>query len=128
MLYKTHLMLLLTTGVAFTSALPIELERFVDNVQHKFSWPSFSFNHDKQQLSVNEQNKYDRYSIVSLIPQIDYENWLVNESEYSFDAIIRNIGGYGPGLDDALPGTVIASPSKTHPNYYYQVCISNQCH
>lgn len=48
-----------------------------------------------------------------------------NESEYAFESIIKNIGHYGPGLDDVMPGAVIASPSKTSPNYYYQVCYSD---
>ncbi|ANB11228.1 glucan 1,4-alpha-glucosidase [Sugiyamaella lignohabitans] len=55
----------------------------------------------------------------SLINEIEYEDWLKTETDLAFDRVISNIGGYGQGLDDVLPGAVIASPSKSKPNYYY---------
>lgn len=59
-------------------------------------------------------------STVTIIPPEQYERWIEHQTHISFEGIIKNIGGYGPGLEDVMRGAVIASPSKSHPDYYYQ--------
>lgn len=117
MLYKPSISLLLATSVALSSALPIDINHYVESLGQKVLAASSVF----KSHSKKPEDDVAKFSIASLIPQADYENWIGNESGYAFEAIIRNIGGYGQGIDDALPGTVIASPSRHNPNYYYQV-------
>lgn len=49
-----------------------------------------------------------------------FESWLEEQKRFSFDSILENIGGVGFKYNDVAEGAVIASPSKDHPNYYYQ--------
>lgn len=125
MLYLKQASLLLYSGIAVTTAIPLNLGQLLGNLEQTvLRWQSTdpkTIQDEQIIINTNGTNLYDRYSIVSLIPREEYEHWLRTESEYAFEAIIRNTGGYGPGLDDVLPGAVIASPSKSHPNYYYQV-------
>jgi len=56
-------------------------------------------------------------------PQSSLESWLEGEEKIALDKLLRNVAPGGVNAPDAAPGTVIASPSKSHPNYYYQ-CMS----
>ncbi|RDI78439.1 hypothetical protein Vi05172_g11594 [Venturia inaequalis] len=47
-------------------------------------------------------------------------SWLEHEEKIALDKLLQNVAPGGVNAPDAAPGTVIASPSKTHPNYYYQ--------
>lgn len=53
-------------------------------------------------------------------PQSSLVSWLEQEEKIALDKLLRNIAPGGVNAPDAAPGTVIASPSKIHPNYYYQ--------
>jgi len=53
-------------------------------------------------------------------PQSSLEAWIREEENIALDRLLRNIAPGGSNTEDAVPGTVIASPSKTHPDYYYQ--------
>jgi glucoamylase len=59
-------------------------------------------------------------STVTIIPPEQYERWIEHQTHIAFERIINNIGGYGQDLKDVMRGAVIASPSKSHPDYYYQ--------
>lgn len=50
-----------------------------------------------------------------------FELWVAQQSNYSFQYILENIGGVLSILDksEVAPGVVIASPLKEHPNYFY---------
>lgn len=50
----------------------------------------------------------------------DFDSWLDVQTEISFRGILANIGGIGIHSDEVAPGAVIASPSRSHPNYFYQ--------
>lgn len=56
------------------------------------------------------------------IEREDFDVWLNQQKDIAFNHILDNIGGISPILDtkDVPDGVVIASPSKVHPNYYYQ--------
>ena len=56
------------------------------------------------------------------IERENFDIWLVQQKDIAFNNILKNIGGISPVLDTAVvpPGVVLASPSKVHPNYYYQ--------
>jgi hypothetical protein len=47
------------------------------------------------------------------------ETWLDSEEITALDKLLANIAP-GANTAGAVPGTVVASPSKEHPNYYYQ--------
>lgn len=48
------------------------------------------------------------------------EAWVGNEEDIALHRLLANVAPGGYNVDDAVPGTVIASPSKEHPNYYFQ--------
>lgn len=53
-------------------------------------------------------------------PQSSLASWLEQEEKIALDKLLQNVAPGGDNAPDAAPGTVIASPSKNHPNYYYQ--------
>lgn len=62
------------------------------------------------------------YFYPSSTQQDDFEAWLVQEKIISFEGIFNNIGGLSKILDPTIveKGVVIASPSTSYPNYFYQ--------
>jgi glucoamylase len=48
------------------------------------------------------------------------EDWIQEQRKISFGYLLDNIAPNGANAKDAAPGSVIASPSKHAPNYYYQ--------
>jgi glucoamylase len=56
-------------------------------------------------------------------PQSSFNTWLEQEEKIALDKLLRNVAPGGANAPDAAPGTVIASPSKEHPNYYYQCML-----
>ncbi|KAF2816443.1 glucan-alpha-1,4-glucosidase-like protein [Mytilinidion resinicola] len=53
-------------------------------------------------------------------PQYSLDEWLQREEDIALDNLLANVAPFGRNVQDAAPGSVIASPSKEHPNYYYQ--------
>ncbi|OCK84062.1 glycoside hydrolase family 15 protein [Lepidopterella palustris CBS 459.81] len=53
-------------------------------------------------------------------PECSLDKWLEKEQEIAIDNLLANIAPGGRNVLDAAPGSVIASPSRKHPNYYYQ--------
>jgi len=47
------------------------------------------------------------------------DKWLQQQEQIAADSLLANVAG-GRNAPDAAPGSVIASPSKEHPNYYFQ--------
>lgn len=52
------------------------------------------------------------------------EVWLENEERIALERLLANIAPHGKNAQTAVAGSVIASPSKVHPDYFYQ-CISS---
>ncbi|KAL7275655.1 Glucoamylase, intracellular sporulation-specific [Rhizina undulata] len=50
----------------------------------------------------------------------DLEQWILQQRSVSFERLLSNIGPSGTEARGTAPGTVIASPSKQSPNYFYQ--------
>lgn len=48
------------------------------------------------------------------------EAWLNTEYDVALNRLLDNVAPGGGNALGATPGTVIASPSRSHPNYYYQ--------
>ncbi|OCL02378.1 glycoside hydrolase family 15 protein, partial [Glonium stellatum] len=57
---------------------------------------------------------------LQLNPQSSLDDWLEREREIALDNLLANVAPGGRNVLDAAPGSVIASPSRQHPNYYYQ--------
>jgi glucoamylase len=53
-------------------------------------------------------------------PQSSLDAWIDEEASIALDNLLKNIAPGGAHAPDAAPGSVIASPSKERPNYYYQ--------
>ncbi|GAM83340.1 hypothetical protein ANO11243_013270 [Dothideomycetidae sp. 11243] len=49
----------------------------------------------------------------------DLSSWLATENTVALQGILNNIGSNGSLVQGAGPGVVVASPSKTNPNYFY---------
>lgn len=51
----------------------------------------------------------------------EFESWVAQQSNRSFEYILDNIGGISSKLKESevLPGVVIASPLKSNPDYFY---------
>lgn len=113
--------LLLTSGLVFTTAVPIGINGWYDCIQNVFKSIS-------DQLPSHKPKPFLSTSIVSLIPKQEYESWISSERDIAFESIIKNIGGWGQ--DEVMTGAVIASPSKSHPDYFYQVSTYSSyfCH
>lgn len=62
--------------------------------------------------------------LLSTTPRDDFELWLEKEEEVALDRLFANVAPGGRNVPDAVPGTVIASPSREHPNYYFQCMLS----
>ena len=60
---------------------------------------------------------------LQLNPQSSLDDWLEKEEEIAIDNLLANVAPGGRNVRGAAPGSVIASPSRKHPNYYYQ-CTS----
>lgn len=71
-------------------------------------------------LGLDSSRNSQSTSPALTVPYEELERWLVDEAEIAFESIIHNIGGHGDGLDDVLKGIVVASRSKSWPDYYYQ--------
>jgi glucoamylase len=52
--------------------------------------------------------------------QASFEQWLKEEEGRALQKLLSNIAPRGSNVQDAAAGSVIASPSKENPNYYYQ--------
>ena len=48
------------------------------------------------------------------------DSWINTENDIAVDRLLANIAPGGQNAGGATPGTVLASPSRAHPNYYYQ--------
>ncbi|KAH7130446.1 glucoamylase I precursor [Dendryphion nanum] len=48
------------------------------------------------------------------------EAWLAWEEKVALHNLLDNIAPNGQGLEGAIKGSVLASPSREHPNYFYQ--------
>lgn len=55
--------------------------------------------------------------------QLSFTSWLQSQEIIALDNLLKNVAPGGSNAPDAAPGSVIASPSKQHPNYYYQCTI-----
>lgn len=46
--------------------------------------------------------------------------WIAKEERIALDKLLANIAPVGHNVRDAKAGSVIASPSREEPNYFYQ--------
>ena len=51
------------------------------------------------------------------------DTWVNTENDIAINRLLANIAPGGQNAGGATPGTVLASPSRAHPNYYYQCKI-----
>ncbi|KAF2755745.1 Glucoamylase [Pseudovirgaria hyperparasitica] len=51
--------------------------------------------------------------------QTSLETYLTNEEPIAYKGVLDNIGSAGAKVDGAQPGIVVASPSKTDPDYFF---------
>lgn len=58
---------------------------------------------------------------ISQVPlQDDLESWISWEESVAVRNLLANIAPNGDDLEGAVKGSVLASPSRDHPNYFYQ--------
>jgi glucoamylase len=56
----------------------------------------------------------------SLGVQLSLEAWINQQENISLEKLLDNISPGGRHAKDTIPGTVLASPSREHPDYFYQ--------
>lgn len=71
-----------------------------------------------EQIRLHPQNAFTRPN-VTLIDTHSFELWINQQTHHAFEAVLDNVGhkNSNNGLEI---GVVIASPSKSKPDYYYQ--------
>lgn len=80
------------------------------------AWPSSS---DPRQISLGTALEHPDHS--SPIPTNEQlESWIAQQRKTSWKYLLDNIAPRGLNAARAAAGTVIASPSKSYPNYFYQ--------
>lgn len=72
------------------------------------------------QRPLREQVAWLAKEKADLGPQSSLDAWIQEEEKVALKRLLANIAPGGANARDAAPGSVIASPSKQHPNYYYQ--------
>lgn len=77
------------------------------------SWTSHLISY----LTHSWQSSYDTKGTA---PNDDFEEWLEKQHNRAVYRIVENIGGALGTTDDIADGAVIASPSRFHPDYFYQ--------
>jgi glucoamylase len=81
-------------------------------------------------LLSREQTAWLAKEKADLGPQSSFEAWIEEEETIALDKLLSNIAPGGANAKEAAPGSVIASPSKEHPNYFYQCkheCWQQSC-
>ena len=58
-------------------------------------------------------------------PKSSLDGWLARQEQVSLEKLLDNVAPGGKNTKDAALGTVIASPSTSSPDYYFQ-CMSLQ--
>ncbi|TKA77265.1 hypothetical protein B0A49_03503 [Cryomyces minteri] len=71
-------------------------------------------------LDIAQQPLLDGLSTEELSPAPRLDTWLKKEEAVAVDRLLANIAPGGRNAQDATPGTVVASPSREHPDYYFQ--------
>lgn len=66
-------------------------------------------------LGKIRSNEFHNYTLDSPL-----DAWLDTEYDIAIDRLLANIAPGGRNTRDTIPGTTIASPSRSHPDYYYQ--------
>ncbi|KAK5132146.1 hypothetical protein LTR04_004880, partial [Oleoguttula sp. CCFEE 6159] len=71
-------------------------------------------------LDFVQQPLTDALSTGKLSSAPSLDTWLKKEEAVAVDRLLANVAPGGRNAQDATPGTVIASPSREHPDYYFQ--------
>jgi glucoamylase len=53
-------------------------------------------------------------------PQLSLDAWIDWEENIALQKLLDNVAPGGANTRSAAPGTVIASPSRSYPDYYFQ--------
>ena len=53
-------------------------------------------------------------------PQDSLDAWIEQQERISLEKFLDNVAPGGKNAAGAAPGTVLASPSREHPDYYFQ--------
>ncbi|KAK7202511.1 glucoamylase I precursor [Myxozyma melibiosi] len=76
----------------------------------------------RQQVTFALSPKSFRQSVAAVASsQKDLSSWVAYQSDVSFEGILANIGPDGANVVNSgvRPGVVVASPSKSYPDYFY---------
>jgi hypothetical protein len=74
----------------------------------------------KQAQILSDSFDFSRQRTLDALVPDDLEQWIQEQRKLSFGYLLDNIASNGTNAKGAAPGTVIASPSREAPNYYYQ--------
>lgn len=86
---------------------------------------AFAFAHPRQPVDYHGRSFQLTLGHESDQTDKSLEEWISRESETAINHMLANIAPGGRNVEDAVSGTVVASPSREHPNYYFQ-CSSKE--
>jgi glucoamylase len=71
-------------------------------------------------FSISSQRPLSVPSVREQTQHLSLDDWLAVEEKIALERLLDNVAPSGRNAKDAAPGTVIASPSKSYPDYYFQ--------
>jgi glucoamylase len=71
-------------------------------------------------FSISNQRPLSVPSIREQTEHLSLDDWIAVEEKIALERLLDNVAPSGRNAKDAIPGTVIASPSQSYPNYYFQ--------
>jgi glucoamylase len=87
------------------------LVAYVTLCTRAFSFPAFANLLPFEQVKLQDEP----------LPQETLDEWISREEEIALERLLANIAPGGSNVGpETVNGTVIASPSRSHPDYYYQ--------
>jgi glucoamylase len=104
-------MALLVIKIIFVASLVILLAQIGHRVLYPEQWGEGGSSSGKKHLAVIDHGpKFDK----------GFEAWIAAEEGVALEGLLANIAPGGRFTNGTREGTVLASPSKIHPDYFYQ--------
>lgn len=91
----------------------------ISSIQGLYIDPNFQHGSSESNGRFYQQATFENKA--ENIRLLDFDSWIIQQKDISFASILENIGGISKSLPKSVAkGAVIASPSESNPNYFYQ--------
>ena len=98
--------------VVIKSVFVVSLAILIVQIGHRLVYPELWSKNgsSRKHVSIQHGPRFDKA----------FEAWVSKEEGIALKGLLENISPEGRLADGSTPGTVVASPSKEHPDYFYQ--------